>query len=356
MNFIINAAADNSFISVNPPIYRQDINSIQDVAEEILRIRGIDTITSLPQRFEQYNNIDKNYDVYKHKRALAKKAIANRFFECVHYVFCKKETLELYGYPTLPKELDILNPITSDLNTLRSSLVPSLLDSVIRNKNYGYNNIRLFEIGSVYNSAREESCNIAFIVNGNKTNPRFPYPKGISWDFYDFASVISNVIGDFSLLKEQANTLYHPNICAKVIKGEVNIGIIGKINPYFANKLEIDDNCFVCELSFDKLYKMSEVGRFREFSKYQASQRDITILVDKNLTFKEIREAILGANFKHLVDIIPLDVYKSADFGDKISISFRIVFQSIDSTLTLEDLKIDNIVELLHKQYKAELR
>ena len=101
MGFVINSAADDSFISINPPLYRQDIHSLQDVAEEILRLIGIDKIKSMPQKFIQHKSVDNNYHLYKSKRFIANKAIANRFFECLHYVFYKKEILQSYGYDVL---------------------------------------------------------------------------------------------------------------------------------------------------------------------------------------------------------------------------------------------------------------
>lgn len=354
MNFIVNSASDESFIAVNPPLYRQDINTVQDVAEEILRIKSIDSITSNPQKFKQYKNMDENYNFYKFKRAVSQKAIANRFFECVHYLFYKKEILEFYGYETLPKNLDLANPITSDLDTLRSSLIPAMLDSVLRNQNYGFTSIKLFEIGSIYNKNRDESLSLAFVVSGNKTNPTYPNPKGESWNFYSFVESISQIIGKFTLIPANANIIYHPNICANIIKNENNIGVIGKVNPFIASKLEISDESFICEISLYNLFEDYKIPHiFKEFSKYQISQRDITILVDKNLSFLELKNAIIQENFDNLKEIIPLDVYTNSIFGDKISLSFRILFQSMIKTLNEDELKIDNIIDFLKDRFKA---
>lgn len=356
MDFKINPASDDSFIAVNPPLYRQDINSVQDVAEEILRIKSIDSITSIPQRFIQYKNMDINYDMYRFRRSIAQKAIGNKFFECVHYVFYKKEILQSYGYDTLLEHLDLSNPITNDLNTLRSSLLPAMLDSVERNKNYGYSSVRLFEIGSIYDKNRIESQSLAFVASGNKTNPRYPNPKGESWDFYSFASVINSTIGSFSLESTNANKLYHPNICANIIKEGQNIGLIGKLNPYIANKLDISEETFICEILFDKLFANHKMPQFREFSKYQSSQRDITILLDEKIPFASIKNAILEEKFENVKSIIPLDIYKNIDLGNKVSLSFRIIFQSMNKTLDEDSLKIDNIVQFLNKKFGAELR
>ncbi|RAX51797.1 phenylalanine--tRNA ligase subunit beta [Helicobacter sp. 16-1353] len=360
MDFKINPTSDDSFIAVNPPLYRQDINTIQDVAEEILRIKSIDSVTSIPQKFTQYQSIDINYYMYRFNRSIAQKAIANKFFECVHYVFYKKDILESYGYETLLENLDLSNPITNELNTLRSSLIPAMLDSIARNKNYGYDSIRLFEIGSIYTKNRVESKSLAFVASGNKTSPKYPNPKGESWDFYSFASSISNVIGRFNLESTSANIIYHTNICANIMLNGQNIGLIGKINPYISNKLEISEETFVCEISFDKLFSNHKMPQFREFSKYQASQRDITILLDSKISFGAIKEAILAkvqsGELPHIREITPLDSYKDKSLWDKYSLSFRITLQSMSGTLSEEELKIDNLLNLLSTEFGAELR
>ena len=356
MDFVINSAADDSFIALNPPLYRQDICSLQDVAEEILRLRGIDKVVSIPQKFTQLRNVDMNYHLYKFKRFIANKAIANRFFECLHYVFYKKEVLQSYGYDILDRSLDIINPITSDLDTLRSSLLPAMLDSVARNKNYNYTSIRLFEIGSIYDKQRVESQSLAFVVSGNKVDPVYPNPKGELWDFYSFAYVVSDIVGHFTLETSSANMIYHKNICAKIIKNGIQIGLIGKLNPFVANKLDVSEDTFMCEICFDLLCNVSNISQFREFSRFQASQRDVTILVDKNVEFSEIKKEILNHNFNDIKSIIPLDLYKSDELGDKVSLSFRIIFQSLNKTLSEDELKIDNIVEVLTNRFGAELR
>ncbi|RDU62896.1 phenylalanine--tRNA ligase subunit beta [Helicobacter sp. MIT 14-3879] len=357
MNFTINSAADDSFISAIPPLQRQDITSIQDIAEEILRIKGINSIASIPQNFNHSTNIDINYKIYKIKRNIAQKAIANRFFECIHYVFYQKDILKSYNLPVLEDKLDIKNPITNELNTLRSSLIPAMLDSAVRNINYGYERIALFEIGSIYDELRNESQSLAFVVSEYKDIPQYPKTKGEFWDFYSFTSQISDIIGEFSLKNTiNANNLYHKGICSCINKNGVEIGFIGKLNPYIANKLEINSNCFICEIKLEYLLKVLQPPKFKEFSKYQSLSREFSILIDKNISFGQIKEAIFRRNFSYIQSIIPLDIYTNDRFGDKISLSFKIIFQSKDSTLKTEEIQNNEIIEFLKQEFKAILR
>lgn len=356
MNFSISSAADDSFISANPPLHRQDIHTLQDIAEEVLRIKGIDSIKSIPQNLIQLSNIDENFQAYKFRRELARKAIAKRFFECVHYVFYQKEILKSYGLESVKDCLDLSNPITNELDTLRTSLIPAMLDSVIRNKNYGFNSITFFEIGSIYNKQRVESQSIAFVVSDYKMLPKFPKAKGKLWDFYSFSSAISDIVGGFELENsKETSKLYHSGICGNILKNKKKIGYIGKLNPYIADKLELA-NCFICEINLGVLFELVVKPRFSEFSKYQNISREFSILVDKDIEFRDIKQSLLDAKFNFIKSIIPLDIYTDSSLGNKISLSFKIVFQSDNSTLKVEDIQSDEILALLRDKFKAELR
>lgn len=356
MDFSINSTADDSLISVIPPLQRQDIHSLQDIAEEILRIKGIHSINSIPQSFTQLNNIDINYQIYKFKREIAKKAITKRFFECVHYLFYQKEILQSYGLPIIDENLDLSNPITNELNTLRTSLIPAMLDSVIKNRNYGFNAIALFEIGSIYNQQRVESQSLAFVVSDYRKPPQFPNVKGKLWDFYSFASNISDILGGFELENSKdSSNIYHKGICGNIIKNKKRIGFIGKLNPYIADKLELS-NCFICEVDMEALFKLEIKPSFSEFSKYQDISREFSILINKNIEFKDIKQSLLDAKFNFIKSIIPLDIYEDSSFGDNISLSFKIIFQSPNSTLKAEDIQSEEIIAFLKDKFKAELR
>ena len=405
MNFMINSANDDSQLSVIPPRYRHDINSVQDIAEEILRLKGIDLITSKPQILPQSANINEDYRFYRFKREVAKKAIAGGFFETLHYVFYERAILERYKLPVVAENLDILNPITNELNTLRTSLIPALMDSIKRNKNVGFQKIALFEIGSIYNARREESQSLAFVAGEFENECKFPLPKGKAWDFYSFVSKISDILGgievenfvesmvdsavdsanrtkdsavdsaksadstnrtkdstpdstksvDSATFAESMGDLYHKGICAKIFKNGAQIGFIGALNPFIANELELK-NVFIAHFDIQLLFTHSQNLRFKDFSKHQSASREFSILVEKGISFSRIKKAILAQNFPHISKITAMDRYESADFGDKVSISFKITFQRFDSTLNAEDLGDEKIIAFLRENFGAEIR
>ncbi|MDO7252682.1 phenylalanine--tRNA ligase subunit beta [Helicobacter cappadocius] len=360
LNFRIKATCDDDFFSIIPPSYRHDIRTRQDAAEEFLRIYGIQNIPSTPHLSIEKPYHNKGYISYKNQRNIATKALSMGFIETIHYLFYQKEKLQTLGFPTLKENLDLQNPITSELNTLRTSLIPAMLDSVVRNKNFDYKSIKIFEIGSIYDEDRHEKTSVAFMVNGLKTPEVYPYPKGIVWDFYDFCKSISSIIGDFELkpLNEnegKINKTIHPYQSAKIFIDGEKAGIISKLNPTLTKELGIYEG-FFCEVDFEKIIPRHIVAK--EFSKYPATQKDITILIDKKIYFDEISTKVKKAEIKNLKNIYPLDVYEESPTDNYIALSIRIIIQSMEGTLTENDFSeiTQKVLEIISINFNAKLK
>lgn len=357
IGFRIEASCDDTFFMAFPPFYRHDIKSIQDVAEEILRFYGIDRISNTPLVFkEQPMGDNQCYFDFKQKRNLIKKATALGFCETLHYVFVQRQQLQDLGFETVDAGLDILNPITNELNTLRTSLIPAMLESIARNENFGFKAIALCESGICYNSWREEVERIAFVVNQYKEIESFPHSKGIVWDLYSFASTLINIIGEFELeqMKDHPlnSKLLHPYQSAWIVREGKRIGYLGKLNPYGGF-----GEGYVCEMLLKPLLQEKNHKR-PEFSKFQASMRDLTIMIDSCVSFAKVKEVINHANVENLVSFYPLDLYKNENLGTKVALSIRFILQSIDKTLQEEDLNrsMQSVLEVLEEKLGASLR
>lgn len=153
-------------LEVVVPNFRHDIKTIQDIAEEILRFVGIDNLVSKSLHCVSSKNSNPHYDTHRFFENLKHKALACGFKEVIHYMFYSKEKQQKLGFEVLEDPLELQNPITTELNTLRTSLVCGLLDASLRNKNLGFKSIALYEKGSVYNAKREEVQKLGFLVSG----------------------------------------------------------------------------------------------------------------------------------------------------------------------------------------------
>ncbi len=357
LGFKVSIKVSNSkpqILEVVAPNFRHDIKTIQDIAEEILRFVGIDNLASKPLHCVSSKNSNPHYDTHRFFENLKHKALACGFKEVIHYVFYSKEKQQKLGFEVLEDPLELQNPITTDLNTLRTSLVCGLLDASLRNKNLGFKSIALYEKGSVYNSKREEIQKLGFLASGLQKKESYPDAKGKAWDFYSFAECVSKVIGDFSLEKLTAQTpINHPYQSAKIIQNNEIIGVIAKIHPKVIQEWDLFES-YYAEIDASKLKRPTML--LKPFSIYPSSVRDLTLIIDENTAFSRIKKALKDAQIPNLSEILPLDIFKESD--NAIALSVRCVIHSLEKTLNDEEVNsaVQKALEILEKEFNARLK
>ncbi|PDX30836.1 phenylalanine--tRNA ligase subunit beta [Helicobacter pylori] len=357
LGFKVSVKVSNSkpqILEVIVPNFRHDIKTIQDIAEEILRFVGIDNLISKPLDSISSKNSNPHYDTHRFFENLKHKALACGFKEVIHYVFYSKEKQQKLGFEVLEDPLELQNPITTDLNTLRTSLVCGLLDASLRNKNLGFKSIALYEKGSVYNAKREEIQKLGFLVSGLQKKESYPDAKGKAWDFYSFAECVSKVIGDFSLEKLTAQTpINHPYQNAKIIQNNEIIGVIAKIHPKIIQELDLFES-YYAEIDASKLKRPAML--LKPFSIYPSSVRDLTLIIDENTAFSRIKKALKDAQIPNLSEILPLDIFKESH--NSIALSLRCVIHSLEKTLNDEEVNsaVQKTLEILEKEFNARLK
>ncbi|WP_120899742.1 phenylalanine--tRNA ligase subunit beta [Helicobacter pylori] len=357
LGFKVSVKEPNSkpqILEIVAPNFRHDIKIIQDIAEEILRFIGIDNLVSKPLNCVSSKNSNPHYETHRFFENLKHKALACGFKEVIHYVFYSKEKQQKLGFEVLEDPLELQNPITTDLNTLRTSLVCGLLDASLRNKNLGFKSIALYEKGSVYNSKREEIQKLGFLVSGLQKKESYPDAKGKAWDFYSFAECVSKVIGDFSLEKLTTQTpINHPYQSAKIIQNHEIIGVIAKIHPKVIQELDLFES-YYAEIDASKLKRPAML--LKPFSIYPSSVRDLTLIIDENTAFSKIKKALKDAQIPNLSEILPLDIFKESD--NTIALSLRCVIHSLEKTLNDEEVNsaVQKALEILEKEFNASLK
>ncbi|GAA7251208.1 phenylalanine--tRNA ligase subunit beta [Helicobacter pylori] len=357
LGFKVSIKVSNSkpqILEVVAPNFRHDIKTIQDIAEEILRFVGIDHLISKPLDSVSNKKSNPHYDTHRFFENLKHKALACGFKEVIHYVFYSKEKQQKLGFEVLEDPLELQNPITTELNTLRTSLVCGLLDASLRNKNLGFKSIALYEKGSAYNSKREEIQKLGFLASGLQKKESYPDAKGRAWDFYSFAECVSKVIGDFSLEKLTTQTpINHPYQSAKIIQNNEIIGVIAKIHPKVIRELDLFES-YYAEIDASKLKRPAML--LKPFSIYPSSVRDLTLIIDENTAFSKIKKALKDAQIPNLSEILPLDIFKESN--NSIALSVRCVIHSLEKTLNDEEVNsaVQKALEILEKEFNARLK
>ncbi len=349
------SSSENFVISV--PRFRHDITHKQDIVEEIVRLVGIDNIPSKPFVFEEASRLEDDYFRYKKRSIYRHKAAQSGFFETIAFVFDEKKVLQAQGFETIDESKEVLNPIVNTLDTLRTTLMTGLLKATSQNIKNGMASVRLFEVGSVFNSKREESLKMSFIFSGDlhqESLSNAGKPKKV--DFATFVGKISDVIGEFNLRQyETKHKLSHSFQSAEILQNSEVIGELFRVHPNVEDSYGLDVT-YMCELDFSKLSYGLKIAK--KSSKYQASFRDLSVIMPKDMSYEKVKSVIDASSTEELIRFYPVDRYSDESLGENMSLSIRFMLQSDEKTLEEDDItsSMDAILEALKNELGIGLR
>ena len=347
--------SDDEKAEIIPLSKRLDISIPEDLIEEVSRIYGVDNIKGkLPI-----------VPMKKGSRNLCLREIRNKMVdlglnETLTYVLINDKEVHKYTSDEF-EELKLLDPMTEERNVLRYSLIPSLVKTYEYNKSHYNKDVSIFEIGRGFWKKGEEygeNQKLCALMTGE-------YFTGISKkqvDFYIIKGVVEEILDflgynerySFVLPKKEIKE-FHPGQTAEIsLNGEI-VGIVGRLHPE-----EVKEPVFVFELNLDKiLVKRASKMAYKEISKYPTINKDIAIIVDNNITAKQVEDEIKKAGGKLFLKSEIFDVYTGANIGiNKKSLAYSLVFGATDRTLTDEEVNevMQKIIDRLAKTLKAELR
>lgn len=326
-----------STFAIGIPRFRHDITNKQDLVEEIVRIVGIDNIPSKPLLFAEANRMSTDLAEYKKTREYRHRAAQSGFFESVHFVFNERSQVEKFGFVCTEPSKELLNPITATFDTLRPTLLVGLLNSASENVKVNQKKISLFEAGMIFDTDRNESKRLGFIVSGPMENEKISNAgKPAVINFPAFTQLISDVIGNFELLAHTpSHTLAHPYVCGKVMIAGQEAGEIFRLHPLIEEEFDLSQT-FMCEINTDLL--PNGLIEAVPYSKYQASFRDLSLLVSQSITYEAIKSVIQKHSSEQIKRFYPVDRYVSEALGDQMSLTLRFALQSDEKTLEEEDI------------------
>ena len=349
LGFNLSFSGDQNQIIAKVPPYRHDVNGIQDICEEIVRITGINNIKAKPLIFEEKSRLNQTYFKYKNAKNLRLKAVANGFFECVHYVFDNPSELEDLGFDLC--EVEILNPISNELSALKPTLINHLLNSSERNVKNSKKSIKLFEYGEVFDTTGSKSSKFGFLVSGLQNEPSLlNTAKPQEVNFFYFAGLLQNILGKFELKKSTKNKFLSEFEQADIYQNGKKIGFLGRLNLSIGLKRDLPKT-YVCELDFDKIIFEDAIAK--EYSKFPSISRDLSLIVPKNLAYFQIRSCIDDLKINILKEFLPVDIYEDKSLGNNISLTLKFAFQ--DDNKTLQDEEIAQIMDQILDTLKTNL-
>lgn len=356
LGMLISKPKASSF-AISIPSFRHDIYNKQDIIEEIVRIVGIDNIPAKPLAFAERNQSTSDLDNYKKVRMYRHRAAQSGFFESVHFVFNERSVCENFGFHCTQADKELLNPIASTFDTLRPTLLLGLLGDASNNIKVNQKKIALFESGMVFDVQRHETKRIAFIVSGAYEREKISNSgKAANADLSLFTQKISDVVGSFEMLPHTpSHTLAHPYICATIVQNGMQLGELFRVHPSVEKEFDLPVT-FMCEIEMDKLaYGLVQA---QPFSKYQASFRDLSLLMPKSVSYETVKSVISKYASLEIKRFYPVDRYVSDGLGDNMSLSIRFMLQSEDKTLEEEEITaaMESVLTGLREELGVGLR
>lgn len=347
LGFEVKASGSNDNYTVLPPSYRPDVTMLADLAEEVLRIYGYDAIpaVSLPK---QSSISPPALNAAQRRDARLRRLLAARgLHECHHWAFMQKDKAALFG--DAPDALTLRNPISSDLNQMRPTLLGHLIDSASRNMARGNTGVRLFELGATFSDASGQSqqtvaaCLRAGVHSAQQWNhPQLP----VSWTHAkaDALAILEACGVDVSKLQivREAPDYYHTGRNGAIKLGPKNtLAYFGELHPATLQTMDAPAPMAACEVFLSAVpMPKAKTPQPLKRSDFPATRRDFAFVLPKSAEAAGLINAIQSADKTLIRSVSLFDIYEGKGLGEtEKSLAISITLQADDRTLSDTDIE-----------------
>ena len=360
----------NNDLNLIAPSWRPDILQPIDIVEEIVRIKGYDQIkTELPEKVRKIPTLNKQQKLFHFlQRSVASKG----YYEAVTWSFTDSKINQLFKENK--NEVEIVNPISADLNVLRSSIFSNLIIYLKNNLDRGFKDISLFEIGPIFsgNKPGQQKIVLAGLRSGKVSRYNWIEKERLV-DVFDakrdaIQTIVESGFDQKKLyINDKAPSYYHPGKSGTIYlsKNENNpVAFFGEIHPNILKKIDIKTEALVCiEIYLDNIKettkKLKDQKSLYQYSDYQKSERDFAFVIDKNFKVQELVNIISEIDKSLIRSVKVFDVYEGEKIpNNKKSIALNVTIQSSEKTLNEEDLEKVNklIISTVETKSGAKIR
>ncbi len=337
-----------------------------DLIEEVARLNGYGSVevthpvaTVSPVRLTTRQTV-----IRRAKEMLSGRGIS----ESINYSFIEedlaKEFLSAFA-PAGSKTIPLSNPINSEMGTMRTSLLPGLIQTAARNLNKGQKSIRIFEQGHVYfreKSGTTEIPSLALLMTG-MVPTRLWKETGKPVDYYDLKGALEFLLSGFKVslqFRPAACSFLDPEKSLEGFVEDVPVAFLGQLNGALTRRLDLNPGVYVGEMNVEALERLATRPlKFSAIPKFPETYRDISVLLDQSVPSQTVTDLIrqMGAPLIQRVDLYDLFEGNKLEKGKK-SLTFALAFQSPEKTLTDAEVNpiFDKIVQALSDQLGAQLR
>jgi phenylalanyl-tRNA synthetase beta chain len=367
LDIVITEKNGDSF-TVSVPPYRVDVTQEADIVEEILRIYGFNSIELSEVVGTDYLAEFPDKDINKFKRTMGALLVSNGFYELLtnsltNAAYQQKHSLTFQGEP-----VEILNKLSEEQGILRQTMLFTGLEVCAHNINRKQKDLKLYEFGKIYwkntqeptpgevmGTYKEEERLAVYMTGNIETENWQNKPRAIT--YFDLAQQVAHLLEKSSVDNLKQEKLNDPlfEYGMRLLKGNKEIGKLGKVKSALSKDFGIKQEIFYADLNTALLFRSAN-PKFvvQEVAKFPEVRRDLSLVLDKQVTFEEIRALVLATEKRLITDIIAFDVYE----GDKIpqgKKAYALGFTLQDENKTLTDEEIEKVMVRLMSAFETRM-
>ncbi|OLF10021.1 phenylalanine--tRNA ligase subunit beta [Actinophytocola xinjiangensis] len=374
-------------VTVVPPSWRPDLVEPADLVEEVLRLEGYDTIpTELPKAPP-----GKGLTPAQRRRRTVARALAEEgYVEVLPFPFVSPTVWDDFGLPaedSRRRTVTVLNPLESDRGELATTLLPALLDVLVRNVSRGTRDVALFNVGQVvlpkaqqvpvpsvgvadrpgaadlaalHAALPTQPTHVAVVLAGHRQRPGWWGPgEQANWaDAVRAAEIVADAAGVELTVRKAELAPWHPGRCAQLLAGDVPVGYAGELHPKVVDALGLPKRTCAMELNLTSL-PLADRRPAPSPSPYPPVLLDVALVVDEKVPAAEVATALHNGGGDLLEDLNLFDVFTGPQIGEgKRSLAYALRFRAQDRTLTLEEATAarDAAISTATERHGATLR
>lgn len=358
---------DEEGFTVSVPPYRVDVQREADVIEDIARFYGFDQLELMEHLGSSFLSHFPETDGMKLQHLVSQLLAVNGFFEMMNNSLTKPSYARLIDENNEIASVPIQNYQSEDMSVMRQCLLFGGLESIVYNLNRKQKDLRLFEFGQTYQlldhpstdnrlDKYRENYHLAMFLCGSKHSETWLIPSQKN-EFHDLALSVQKVLkrmnaGNFSSAPI-SSPVFHYGLDYKV--NQQTIARLGSVRKDILKEFDIKEEVFYAEVYWEKLLSLySSDIEFKEISKFPEVRRDLSLVLDKKITFDELKNLAFGKEKRLLKEINVFDVYEGPNIeqGKK---AYALSFILQDDQKTLEDKDIDKVMQKLMQSFESEL-
>lgn len=348
-----------SGLGLTIPSYRTDVTREVDVIEEILRVYGYNKI-GFNEKFTASVASTTKYENHKLQNVIGDLLVSSGFYEIMTNSLVPKAHNDLIDNEH-GEMVSMLNPLSADLSVLRESMLFSGLETLVYNQNRRKQNLKFFEYGKTYTKQDEtykEQTHLSILVGGNQIENNWKVSAEPS-DFFYLKGVLSALLNRLGVTntkeKPLRNHLFSEGL--EIHVGKTKLLEFGAVNKSILKTFDIKNSVFYADLNWDTIKNelITNSIVYKEIPKFPEVNRDLALLLDENISFKEVHDLAFQTERNFLKNVKLFDVYVG-DNLEKGKKSYAVSYTLQDSSKTLTDKQIDKIMSKLQHTYQTKLQ